>query len=557
MVDPSLLRATTDAVSFTDESGRLAESRSIGRTDSSTLTDMAHTIRPVLLLAMSLAGVAYAASDPPATVWTVAAVDPKGDGREPSAIDVAQLSYRYDRTDDLLWFRVAVYGTVNLDAFNIAFALDSGSGDARRTQWSGAGTDFMFDRLATARIARTTGGYQATVDGCGPDDSSASTSVRRSPAAVRVAADSIAIGLQRSCLIGPSMKMRLVVSIGSNDRWHDDIPNGGSVTIDLTAPRPTRGIREIDVGRNNLRFASGQRMLSDAAPPRISKNGSGGRALILIPGVYSGGAVFDTFIARNRSVYTFHVITPPGLSGTAARPLPPESASIGDYPWTRRLKRDILDLIVRQRLDKPILVAHGFPGTLAAEALAVSHSHLLGGVVEIAAMPPVSLPTATNSRRELTPAERVATVDASWLPLWFKYVTPETWESNNYPAEMFASDPVRGERARRQVESVPLPIKIHYLVENMAWDRRDDLARLEVPVLALIPGFDEQLLANPQFAWFKTSFQDGWAPLRHNPRLEFTTVPNAGVLMLDDQPAITDMAVANFVDRHARRVFEH
>ncbi len=38
-----------------------------------------------------------------AQVWTVLAVDPKGDGRDLSLPDAAQLSYRYDKQKDFLW----------------------------------------------------------------------------------------------------------------------------------------------------------------------------------------------------------------------------------------------------------------------------------------------------------------------------------------------------------------------------------------------------------------------------------------------------------------------
>jgi len=37
-----------------------------------------------------------------AQVWTVLAVDPKGDGRDASSPDAAQLSYRYDKQHDVL-----------------------------------------------------------------------------------------------------------------------------------------------------------------------------------------------------------------------------------------------------------------------------------------------------------------------------------------------------------------------------------------------------------------------------------------------------------------------
>ena len=509
------------------------------------------TIRSMMLLALSLISAALGASAPPSTVWTAIAADPKGDGREPVGLDAAQLSYQYDKPRDMLWFRLSLFGRPKTDAFKLDLAIDTGATDAHRAAWWGTNVEFRFDRLVTARVNRSHGTYHASAEIRHMAGPLSSTGVQHDDVGVRVTDDSVLIGLARPALLGPSMKMNLIVSIGSDAAWNDDIPNVRSATVDLMEPRPTRGLREIDVRRNNLRFAPGQPLLSDAAPPRITESGRGPRTLILIPGVYSGESVFEGFIARNESAYTFHVVTPPGLNGTPPRPLPPEASSAGEFTWTRRLERDLLDLIARKHLDKPIVVAHGFPGTLAAEELAVTHPQLLGGVVEIAGMPPQFFPAPTDPRRQATPAERVAVVNESWLPFWFKHVTPSTWETNNYPSEMFANDPDRGERTRQQVESAPLPVKIRYLIENMASDHRATLEGLGVPVLALIPGFSDRLLTNPLPGWFKTTFQDGWEPLRHIPRLELTTVSEARALMLDDQPTLVDDAIARFVARHA------
>src|SRR5262249_13763594 len=160
------------------------------------------------------------------------------------------------------------------------------------------------------------------------------------------------------------------------------------------------------------------------------------------------------------------------LNGTPARPLPLEATSYGELTWTRRLEQDVLDLISREKLNKPVIVAHGFPGSLLADEIAARHPELLGGVIDLAVMPiqPFPSPKDPSFRKPATSDERIEYVDASWAQKWFKYVTPETWESNNYPAEMFTNDPVRGEQVRQQVELAPLEVKIRYLSEFMAAD---------------------------------------------------------------------------------------
>jgi hypothetical protein len=147
-----------------------------------------------------------------------------------------------------------------------------------------------------------------------------------------------------------------------------------------------------------------------------------------------------------------------------------------------------------------------------------------------------------------TPEERVEIVNEGWAQKWFRYVTHETWESNNYPAEMFPNDPVRSEQVRQQVESALLPVKIRYLCEFMASDHSAALANLQAPLLALRPGFNEKLLAASATSWFKASFQDSWDAFSKNSRIQLLTIPNARALILEDQPKLADDGVARFIE---------
>src|SRR5260370_2154675 len=98
-----------------------------------------------------------------AQVWTVLAVDPKGDGRDPALPDAAQLSYRYDKPQDLLWFRVSLYGKPIEESFGVNIVVDTGADDAAKMNWWGANQEFKFDKLVTAWVTRGDGGYQGTI----------------------------------------------------------------------------------------------------------------------------------------------------------------------------------------------------------------------------------------------------------------------------------------------------------------------------------------------------------------------------------------------------------
>jgi hypothetical protein len=156
-------------------------------------------------------------------------------------------------------------------------------------------------------------------------------------------------------------------------------------------------------------------------------------------------------------------------------------------------------------------------------------------------------PKDPSRKTPATPEERVEIVNEGWAEKWFKYVTPETWESNNYPAVMFTNDLYRAEQARQQVEAAALPVKIRYLCEFMASDHSSELANLHIPLLALKPSFNEKLLADPASSWYKTSFQDSWDAFSKNSWIQLLTISNARALLLDDQPKLTDDAIATFV----------
>jgi pimeloyl-ACP methyl ester carboxylesterase len=487
-----------------------------------------------------------AAPGPAATIWTVVGFDPPGDGRKPAMADAAQLSYRYDQSDGTMWFRLSLFGRFNVEAFGVNVAVDTGTPGRQKANWWGTNKTFTFDRLITAAVTRTGERYTGTI---GISDAAGAsrmelTSLGKDNVQIRVDGHAILIGVKRDEL---SDKMNIVASVGSIDDWNDDLPNMGSAAIDLSAPRATRGLREIDVSRNNLTFARDQQVVREGARPRITRKGRGSTAMVLVPGVYSGRDVFDGFISRNSSQYTFYVITPPGLDGTLPRAMPPPGTSYGAFTWTRQLAADITSLIEREHLVRPIILAHGFPGSLAGEELAFAHSPRIGGVVEVASVAVTRYPSSRTPGSEAGPEERVAVMDASWAQQWFKYVTPETWESNNYPAEMFTNDAERAERVRKEIEAVALPVKIRYLVESMASDHRPSFSALQVPVLVLRPGFNSTILANPMFGWFRQSFQEGWNAYPANPRVEMKTIADARALMLDDQPALADEAIATFV----------
>ena len=500
-----------------------------------------------MLLALTVTTPAPAA----AQVYTVLTFDVKGDGRDPALADAAQLAYRYDKQQDLLWFRIALYGVPNENAFGVNIVIDSGGDDATKMNWWGGNKTFKFDKLVTAWVARGNNGYQGTIgvgDVAGVNAKQLNN-LHQNNLQMRIEGDSILIGVKRTD-ITDKMKMNVIAAVGSNEQWNDDLPNAGSAAIDLSKTTP--GVREIDVSRNNLELPKEYKTLGNDHRPAIAKSGGGKQTLILVPGMYSGATSFDSFIDRNQTQYKFFLVTPPGINGTPSRAMPARGTSFSELTWTRSLERDILNLIRKEKLAKPIIVAERQPAAQAAIELAIEHPDQIGGVVLVGTNLVQSFfsPKDPTRKTPLAFSDRGGFVDESWAAKWFKYVTPETWKNGDLAKQLLSVDPVRAQTAWDELESAPLEIKVRYLCEFWASDVTRDFDKLKVPVLALVPGFDEKFLADPANGFANLAFLDSWETLvPKNPQLELVRIPNTRMLVLDDQPKLADETIARFIER--------
>ena len=487
-----------------------------------------------------------------AQTWTVIAQDAKGDGKDPSLPDAAMLAYRYDKQADILWFRIAVYRGLKPNAFGVNLIFDTDTG-AEKLNWSGMNSGFRFDKILTARVTRDDKGYSGTIgigDAAGVKANKLNNLLQNNLRIIPES-DAVLIGVKRTDLTD-GMKMKVVASVGSNEVWNDDVPNVGSAAVDLTAPKPTQGLREIDTQRNNFHFPPGIRTIAADQMAANTRRGRGKQPLILIPGVYSGLSSFDEFIARNQSLYTFYIITPPGLDDTPPRAMPSDDLKLGERPWTRLLERDVLRLIKVRRLVSPVIVTDSHPGSTAALDIAIENPSVIGGVVIVGTNLIQFLPSPKDPTRRtpINASDRVRLVEDGWALQWFKYVTPETWLSNDMRPEMLSRELQRGQKAVEEIERAPLEVKIRYLCEFWASDVTTNFDKLHVPVLVLTPGFDEKYLSDPAHVFTKMAYVDLWDKvIPKSPYVDIVKIDNARLLVLDDQPVLSDQTIAAFVRR--------
>jgi pimeloyl-ACP methyl ester carboxylesterase len=122
-----------------------------------------------------------------------------------------------------------------------------------------------------------------------------------------------------------------------------------------------------------------------------------GRPMILIPGLYSSGRVWESTVAKYKVKYECHVLTLAGLAGE-----PPIPA-----PFLEKVRLSLADYIRAKKLRKPVIVGHSMGGFLALW-LASKEPELVGPVVVIdmlpflpAAQQPNATPETMKSQAEL------------------------------------------------------------------------------------------------------------------------------------------------------------
>lgn len=133
-----------------------------------------------------------------------------------------------------------------------------------------------------------------------------------------------------------------------------------------------------------------------ATPFAVRVVGSG-TPVVLIPGLASGGAVWDDLVARLAATHECHVLT---LAGFAGQP-----PVVADSTWLPRMRDAIVAYVREQRLVRPVLVGHSLGGFLALE-IAAAEPTLPRAVVNVDGLP--FLPATMGPGMTVEGARRMA-----------------------------------------------------------------------------------------------------------------------------------------------------
>ena len=243
----------------------------------------------------------------------------------------------------------------------------------------------------------------------------------------------------------------------------------------------------------------------------VFKSGAGARAVVLLPGLASGAYVFDGVVPELAQRYTVYAVTFAGFDGE-----PPVAA-----PYLDAFDKSIVDLIARERLEKPVVVGHSLGGHIALR-LAEELGDSLGGVLVVDGLPvfPPPQPGETPESRRAAAARFRDGFTAAPLDQYTQYVRDFIGFLVIDPrnAALLATRSLRSDRATYGGAAY------EYFLEDL----RPDLKKISAPVELVVPAPSDA--AGPNVASAYKALCPGI------PKLDIVTIAPSRHFIMYDQP---------------------
>lgn len=260
----------------------------------------------------------------------------------------------------------------------------------------------------------------------------------------------------------------------------------------------------------------------------VERHGSGGRPLILIPGLASGAWVWQETVRAFEKEHTLYVVTLPGFDG---RP------TVAGNPF-ESAKAALTDLIAQRRLVKPVLVGHSIGATLSI-ALAEDLGERIGGVVALDGL-------AVFPRTENTPPEQRAAMAESFRQR-MSAATPQAFaaQQQHYMRSMGVVDIGKADDLARLTARSDPAASAAFAGAVLALDLRPGLSAIRAPLLLLVPSY------GPDNAAMGGTADDKLAYYRElmtgTPKLDVQLIDNARHFAMLDQPRAVNDALRQFL----------
>lgn len=262
-------------------------------------------------------------------------------------------------------------------------------------------------------------------------------------------------------------------------------------------------------------------------PLKVARHGSGGRPLVLVPGMAAGPWVWNDIIRLLQQDQTLYVVTLPGFDGRGA-----QAGQFAD------IQAAIASLASARKMQRPVLVGHSMGGTLAL-ATAAQHPGVFATVVSIDGLPvlPGTEELPTDKRLEM--ARQVRDKTAAQLPAAFAAQQQDFLRSQGL-VDMSKADELAQMTGRTDPRIVA-----DYLAQLVALDARAAMPAMTSTVTIVAPFFDDDNGAQPENtperkqAYYRELMAGA-------PKLNVTVVAPARHFAMIDQPQM----VVDIIRRH-------
>jgi len=324
-----------------------------------------------------------------------------------------------------------------------------------------------------------------------------------------------------------------------------------SVQLSTSGQRPSM---QQDPGLNNLRFPEGTATAPNNTLGKVAKVGTGSKKALLVPGLGFGGEIWDEFMERHKTEFTMYAVTLPGFGGTTPLAMPPEKTKYAVTTWTRSAVAALEKLIEQERLGRVTIFAHWALATQIALRLAADHPDRIDSVILIGGPLKVNFENSPTDMLKWTSEERTTFIEGLG-ERWFKTVTRETWDDNNFMTYDYAVNPRRALFLWRAAQKPLIQVWIRYLLEFYSIDPFPELKGLQVPTVVIQPAFDDDAYyVEKNRNYMRNLCIDSWRDAKNvNDKIEFVTISGSRLFVMFDKPEELDKAIGGFLGRVERK----
>ncbi len=272
---------------------------------------------------------------------------------------------------------------------------------------------------------------------------------------------------------------------------------------------------------------------------KVERHGEHGAPVILIPGLQGGPWVWAQVIKSLQREHVVYAVTLAGFDGVQ---VPANAGNLFD-----RADASLLNLIVKQHIDQPVLVGHSLGGTLALR-FASEHPELISGVVAVDGLPIFpGMERVSAEQRKAMAARMQQRMGAA---------TPEQFRAQalQYMQQVGLVDQQLAARYAPMNARSDIKASAQYMAEDLAADLRSGLKNANVPILEISPYYAPDFSHPPMMmseaqktAYYRSLLSNApnakvisIAPSRHFVMLDqpvkFQLALHAFLMSLPDQP---------------------